>query len=44
MGVFGGGYGGIGGRGKYMFKVGLFYGNMYELIEFGSSGGGVNKK
>ena len=43
-GASGGGHGGTGGRGKHTSKVGLPYGNMYEPIEFGSSGGGVNKK
>ena len=40
----GGGHGGTGGRGKLTPKVGLPYGNMYEPIEFGSSGGGASEK
>ena len=38
----GGGHGGTGGRGKNTPKVGVPYGNMYEPVEFGSSGGGAS--
>ena len=40
-GASGGGHGGTGGRGEATAKVGLPYDNMYEPVEFGSSGGGV---
>ena len=40
----GGGHGGTGGRGKNTPKVGVPYGNMYEPVEFGSSGGGLSGK
>ena len=40
----GGGHGGTGGRGKNTPKVGVPYGNMYEPVEFGSSGGGSSGK
>ena len=40
----GGGHGGTGGRGKNTPKVGVPYGNMYEPLEFGSSGGGSSGK
>ena len=40
----GGGHGGTGGRGKNTPKVGVPYGNMYEPVEFGSSGGGASGK
>ena len=40
----GGGHGGTGGRGKNTPKVGVPYGNMYEPVEFGSSGGGESGK
>ena len=36
----GGGHGGTGGRSKTTPRVGLPYGNMYEPVDFGSSGGG----
>lgn len=38
----GAGHGGTGGRGRNTPKVGVPYGNMYEPVEFGSSGGGAS--
>jgi len=40
----GAGHGGTGGRGKNTPKVGVPYGNLYEPVEFGSSGGGASGK
>lgn len=39
-GASGGGHGGTGGRGRSNVVIGLPYGNLYEPVEFGSSGGG----
>lgn len=39
-GASGGGHGGTGGRGRSTPIVGLPYGNLYEPVDFGSSGGG----
>ena len=43
-GASGGGHGGTGGRGETSSLVGQPYGNMYEPIEFGSSGDGPVSK
>ena len=39
-GSSGGGYGGRGGRGTHAPVVGAAYGDLYEPLRFGSSGGG----
>ena len=41
-GSSGAGYGGRGGRGMHMPAVGAAYGDLYEPVVFGSSGGGQN--